>query len=681
MNRSKLFFLSLLILTISQQMFPQAMIDGTDFRIYSPDGNFTFRFYQKQTSEGKKQMYYTVDFKNKHIIFESELGLKIDNRLFESALAIPNDKSELWCENLNLKNTLNITVDKTWKPLYGERSTITDHYNELTIDFEKNSETEVKAQEQAADKNLLQYDRRRNYKLSLVIRAYNEGVAFRYFIPENTNGLFMHITGEQTQFALPEGTMGYYERWSQGPYSLLPLKNWPDESERPLTLKLSNGLNVALAEAEMIDYSRGKFKLNTEKANTLQLSMYDCADVITPFGTPWRVIMVAETPGKLIENNDLIQNLNPENKLSDTGWIKPGKAIRDMTCSMEGAMACVDFAALHHLQYVHLDAGWYGSEMKVASDAGKVTATKNIDMKKLVDYAAGKNIGIFIYVNQRALANQIDTIFPLYEKWGIKGVKFGFVQVGSNKWTFWLHEAVRKAAKYHLMVDIHDEYRPTGYSRTYPNLMTQEGIRGNEEMPEATHNCTLPFTRYLAGAGDYTVSYYSPRIKNTHAHQLALSVICYSPIQFLYWYDKPDVYTGEPEIEFFDKVKTVWDDTKVLAGAIGEYVITARRSENDWFIGAITNTEARKMVLSFDFIEANKKYIAHFYIDDETVQTRTKVKLQKYIVTSEDMLTLSLKASGGAAVYLEPAMANDLKVYMRLPKSLSLQSGQKTPLE
>jgi len=666
--KNRILILALLVLGLFP-MQAQNIIPGTDITVSSPDKATNFTFYQKTTAEGKKQMYYSVSYLNKPVILESEIGLKVENQLFESALAIPNDESKLWCENLNLVNVVRNAVDTTWKPVYGERSTVTDRYNLVMLNFEKNSEPEAANTEQTAgDKHLLQYDRRRGYKMNLEIRVYNEGVAFRYFIPENTNGLFMHIVGEQTQFSFPEGTLAYYERWAQGPYSLLPLRNWTDECERPLTLKLTNGLTVALAEAQMIDYARGKFRLNAEKPNTLQLSMYGCADVITPFGTPWRVIRVADNPTKLIDGNDIMLNLNEPNKIANTGWIKPGKVIRDMTCSMEGALACVDFAAAHNMQYVHLDASWYGPEMKVSSDAGKVVTTKNIDMEKLVKYAAGKNIGIFLYVNQRALANQIDSVFPIYEKWGIKGIKFGFVQIGSQKWTSWLHDAVRKAAKYHLLVDIHDEYRPTGYSRTYPNLLTQEGIRGNEEMPDATHNCTLPFTRFLAGAADYTVSYNNARIKNTHAHQLALAAIFYSPLQFLYWYDKPAMVVDEPETEFFDKIKTVWDETKVLTGAVGEYIATARRSGNDWFVGAITNTEAREMILPLSFIEPNKKYVAHLYVDDDAVPAKTKVKLLKYIVTSNDVLKLSLKASGGAAIHLEPGTPQDVKQYKKLPK-------------
>ena len=187
-----------------------------------------------------------------------------------------------------------------------------------------------------------------------------------------------------------------------------------------------------------------------------------------------------------------------------------------------------------------------------------------LNLKEVVAYAKERGIGVILYVNQRALQQQLDEILPLYKSWGIAGIKFGFVQVGSQVWTKWMHEAIKKCADYGLMVDVHDEYRPTGFSRTYPNLMTQEGIRGNEEFPDATHNATLPFTRFIAGAADYTICYYrqdfgrlnadkdsygvprSKSIQTTPAHQLALA-----------------------ELKFFDDVYTTWDDTKVLQGEVG----------------------------------------------------------------------------------------------------------------
>ena len=643
------YFLILVLFLDSLQLFSQGMINGTGRVLASPDGNYRISFYQKRAQDGTRQMYYTVSFKGKEVLLESEMGVLIQNHLFESALGIPNDAFEHWGDNLELIGVDTLSVNKTWQPVYGERSQVKDQYHQLILKFRKGNE-EAGTMSDA-------YDKRRYYFMNVELRAYNEGVAFRYYFPEAVNGLFLHIKGEQTKFTLPEGTLAYYEKWAQGPISLLPLKDWKDEAERPLTLKLPNGLTVALAEANMIDYARGKFALCDKKANTLQLSMYASADVITPYNTPWRVVMAGERPVDLINNNDIILNLNPENKIKDVSWIKPGKAIRSGLSQAE-AKACVDFAAQHGLQYVHLDAGWYGAEMSVQSDATKVRAEKGIDFPSLTRYAADKGVGIFVYVNQRALYRQLDSILPLYKQWGIKGIKFGFVQIGSQQWSTWLHNAVKKCADYGLLVDIHDEYRPTGFSRTYPNLLTQEGVRGNEEMPDATHNATLPFTRFLAGAADYTICYYNNRIKTTHAHQLALAAVYYSPLQFLYWYDNPKMCNGEPEIEFFDKVKTVWDDTKALDGAIGEFVTIARRDGADWFVGSITNNEARTITIDFSFLSPGKKYEGNIYSDDDYVAPHTKVRVDKKIITSQTKFSIALKASGGLAIWLTPVKTN-----------------------
>jgi alpha-glucosidase len=233
-----------------------------------------------------------------------------------------------------------------------------------------------------------------------------------------------------------------------------------------------------------------------------------------------------------------------------------------------------------------------------------------------------------------------------------------------------MHEAIKKCAEYGLVVDIHDEYRPTGFSRTYPNLMTQEGIRGNEEFPDATHNTILPFTRFIAGAADYTICYYRqdfgkdtgndhgvPRgkvIKTTSAHQLALSVICYSPLQYMYWYDKPEDSQDEPELAFFDAVPTVWDDTKVISGEIGQFVTMARKSGDDWFIGTITNNDGRELKIPLDFLDEGKKYEATIYGDDPSVKTRTKVGIKKLKVDSSKVLDAKLMKSGGQAIWIKP---------------------------
>jgi alpha-glucosidase len=336
----------------------------------------------------------------------------------------------------------------------------------------------------------------------------------------------------------------------------------------------------------------------------------------------------------------------------------------------------VDFAVKHNLQYVEYDAGWYGPEGSGQSDARTISLDPGrsrgpLDLHNVIDYAKKRGIGIILYVNRRALERQIDEILPLYEKWGIKGVKYGFVQVGSQKWTSWLHEAVRKAAKHHLMVDIHDEYRPTGYSRTYPNLMTQEGIGGDETSPSNTQTLNILFNRMIAGAADNTICYYDGRVARnaTHAYQLAKAVCFYSPWQFLYWYDRPQTSPpragGAGGSRGFDNCPTVWDDTKVIHGSIGEYAVMARRSGGNWFIGCMNSGKPRNFNVPLEFLDAGSKYIAHVYSDDPAVPTRTHVKIERFVVDRDTELKISVSAKGGQAVRIVPAAIDDLENFHR----------------
>ncbi|MFP4620177.1 MAG: glycoside hydrolase family 97 catalytic domain-containing protein [Bacteroidales bacterium] len=268
----------------------------------------------------------------------------------------------------------------------------------------------------------------------------------------------------------------------------------------------------------------------------------------------------------------------------------------------------------------------------------------------------------------------LDELFATYNEWGVAGVKFGFVNVGSQRWTTWLHRAIREAAKNRIMVDIHDEYRPTGYSRTYPNLMTMEGIRGDEATPSTTQTLTTLFTRMLAGAGDNTICYYSNRVDKhwSHAFQLAKTVCIYSPWQFLFWYDRPveayreeeevpdaRVIRDEPELEFFKAVPTVWDETRIIRGSIGEYAIIARRSGKEWYIGGMNSDKDRAFEIPLEFLGQDKDYVAHIYFDDPTVNTRTKVRIKRTTVDAETVLDFNMKANGGQAVRLVPDDATD----------------------
>ena len=607
--------------------------------LQSPDGKYNFVFEQK---DGR--LTYRLDYAAKQVIEEGELGVNIDNHLVESAMGIPVDNSNVWTNGMEVASVDRRSEDNTWKPVYGEYAQIRDRYNEMTIHLLKGGK------HQGASNA---YDKRQQYLLDIIVRAYDEGVAIRYHFPEATNGLFMHITDDLTSFRFAPGAEAYHYAWAQSHANKVKLLKseaaWKEEAERPLTLRLDNGLYAAIGEAALSDFVRGKLKLKAD--NELQMALFHPADIITAYNMPWRFIMVGEKAIDLINNKQMVLNLNAPCQIQDASWIKPGKAFRVCRLDMKTCMEGVDFCVDRGLQYIELDAGWYGPEMKMSSSALKVLETRDIDMPKLCQYAKSKGIGVWVYVNQRALYQELDQLLPLYEKWGISGIKFGFVQIGSQEWTTWLHNAVKKCADHHIMVDIHDEYRPTGWSRTYPNLMTQEGIGGNEEMPDAEHNTILPFTRFLCGPADYTPCYFNGRVKNTKAHQLAMPVVYYSPITFLYWYDLPNVYKGEKELDFWKYCPTVWDESKALQGEIGEYIVQARRSGNDWFVGAMNGLQARDITLNTaDFLQKGKKYRVEIYNDVPALNTRTKVSTVVQTIKAGKILKLHLQPSGGTAL-------------------------------
>jgi alpha-glucosidase len=285
-------------------------------------------------------------------------------------------------------------------------------------------------------------------------------------------------------------------------------------------------------------------------------------------------------------------------------------------------------------------------------------------------YAGQHGVGVILYVNQKALDSQLEELLPLYRNWGVKGVKFGFVNVGSQAATAWLHRAVRMAATNQLLVDIHDEYRPTGWERTYPNLLTVEGVRGDEESSPASQEITTLFTRLLAGPADHTICYFDSRVDRvwSHGFQLAKAVCYYSPWQFLYWYDRPPAPAGQQfpagdrkppivatlEQEFFSRVPTTWDETRVLAGSPGEYAIIARRHGEDWFVGVMNGGSPRRLKIPLGFLDPKRPYTAHVYRDDVASKTPTRVGVERIAVTHQSILECDLADPGGQAIHLSP---------------------------
>lgn len=595
----------------------------------SPDGRNTTVF-----SKNGKELTYTVTTDGKEVILPSRAGLDVDNWAWEMALGKRDlAQPECWMDLLTVDSiTLHAPVDNVWHPMYGERSTVRDRYNSATMHLSRKDKSD--------------------YRLDVEVRAYDEGIAFRYFFPEHPAAIFHKVVEDLTDYSFPEGTMAWSEKWAQSFFDHTPVDSISRPVERALTLELPSGQWAALLDADVDDWCLTKYVARKDRPGTLSSVMYSPVDIVTYYATPWKIIMTADSPGKLIENNDIVLNLNPERE-GDFSWVKPGKIMRCTTISTEAGLENIDFCAEHNIPYMLFDWLWYLPCTSHDGDATKVV--DKLDMKRVVDYGKEKGVGVWLYVNQHALMKQMDELFPLLNEWGIAGVKSGFVQYASHRWATWLHDMVRKAADNHLLMNIHDEFRPSGFSRTYPNLLTQEGICGNEEFPDATHNVTLPFTRMINGAADYTICYYDKRLKNTHAHQLAASLVFYSPLMTILWYDKPSMYGGEPEIKWFEDLQVSFDDSKVLSGYPGKEIVMARRHGDDWFVGAMTNNDGNRETVDLSFLEPGRQYIAEVYTDGgDEVKTRTGVKCSKWIVDSADSMAFELKPRGGAAMRLTP---------------------------
>jgi alpha-glucosidase len=537
----------------------------------------------------------------------------------------------------------------TWTPVYGRNATVTDHYQEQRWDLE---------------------DRASGIRFAVQVRAYRTGVALRYLLLDEGTAT---VADELTTFVFPDGTTVYSARDENAYEPVAPgsipvtgaagTDNGP-LTDLPLTATLTSGLIACVCESSRLDYPRLMLRSVAGEPHTLSAFLMEhtargtgpvetTSTVTTPFATPWRAVVIGATHAELVDNAELVLNLAPPNALTDTSWIKPGKVFR-CELSTAAGLAGVDFAVARGLQYIEYDAGWYGPEFTTPDATRPIAA---IDLPSVISYATSKGIGLFLYVNRLALTDA-DSLFGLYKSWGVRGIKLGFINDGTQSMTNQITDWAKTAATYELLIDMHDDVRPFGYERTYPNWISLEGVRGNEQFPTATHNVTLPFARNIGGPMDYTICYGQSRDKTTNAHQMAMAAVYYQPLNFLFWYDKPSKYGNPanwPGLPWFNAVPVTWDESRTLAGAIGEYIAVARRSGATWYLGAMTNESSRTLSLPLSFLGSGA-YTATVYADGTpgTSPFRTPVVVGTRTVTAADTLDVAMAPAGGQAVVLKP---------------------------
>mgnify|MGYP002516132706 FL=1 len=638
--------------------------------LVSPDGHL-------RVSVGLKggKPYYEVMRDGKPVVNRSFLGFTLADGDLDG--------------NFKMVGKSRDSKDETWTQPWGEDKVVRNHYNELKV-------------------RLLQSGKQQRL-LNIIFRAFNDGVGFRYEFPKQKNLDNFRIMEEKTQIAMPtdaeawteptNGTKYYEALWTK---SLLSKK---DTVNTPITIEVNDSLFMALHEANLTDYASLNYtpRQMPGAAVTLVAALTPWQNGVkvyakAPFVSPWRTIVITKKAGDLITSK-LMLNLNDPCKLTDTSWLETGKYVgiwwgmhmTDYTWAQgpkHGATTAntkryIDFAAKHGMKAVLVEGwnyGWDGDWTKEGDKFNFVKPYPDYDLEGLQKYALGKGVRLVAHNETGGAAknyeNQLDSAFALYERLGIRAVKTGYVnpmlddkelqhsQYGVRHY----RKVVETAAKYHLMVINHEPAMPSGLCRTYPNLVSGEGMRGQEYNAWSDdggnppyHVCVLPFTRGLAGSMDFTpgiFNFQNKAVPKTHpqttlAKQLAEYVLLYSPWQMAA--DMIENYDNQPAFTFIESVPTDWEKTVVQNAQIGKYITIARKDKmsDDWYIGSATDAAARDLTINFDFLDDGKQYMAEVYADGEKADYRTNpypIQYTRIRVTKGSQLQLHLAPGGGAAI-------------------------------
>lgn len=567
--------------------------------------------------------------------------------------------------------------------LLGRRAEVSKAWRELTLDLAE--------------------DGPEGRRLSLVLRAYDDGVAFRYSAPPQPGLDGVGVRGEATRFDFPRDyicwglNLGRFDTSHEGEIDPVPASRIRPHNlyDAPLVCETGGeagtdgGPVLAIAESDVEHWPALYLGGREDGGLGVQARLAPHPDapgivartrIGSPVRSPWRVIMLADHAGGLIEST-LITDLAPDPDF-DASWVRPGRSAWDWWNGgvIEGVPGgsgmntatferYIDFAAANGLEYVTIDEGWYAGAGGGGTVAPGVDVTRTIaaiDLPHLVEYGRRRNVGLFLWLNWRALDAQMDEALAWYESLGIAGLKVDFMDRDDQQMVDWHHRLLRRTAAHRLLVNLHGTYHPTGMIRTYPHYLTQEGVLGAEynkwsARVTAGHNVTVPYTRMVIGPIDYTPGgfrhvrpedfeprYLLPTVMTTRAHGLAMFVVYESPLTTVA--DTPDAYEGQPETAFLSAVPTVWDETRFLSGEIGRWIVLARRKGDDWFVGAMTDEQARSVRLPLDFL-GDGAFAARIHADADAPD---RTVIEDRDVSAADVLTLDLAPSGGAAVRIVP---------------------------
>lgn len=617
-------------------------------RVASPEGLASAEFFGDESG----RFLYKVRYRDKTVVEESALGFILkqgeEEKEYRDGFSV-----------IGIQES--IPVDTSWENPFGDQKTVPERYRETTISL------------QAED----------GLRVDIICRAYDEGVAFRYSFPQDEDRGEFQIMQELTYFHLDDQATAYVHKVrNQTEVTKIPVAELKAEEAgyfRPMTI-IGEGYAMTITEANQVDYTRVHFTAEEgSEPGTLRTVFNGYSDNVDlveanrvnevtadvtekSFETSWRTFVLGENEGELVERHYLVQNLNPECALEDTSWITPGMAVRSGLTTEKAKMA-IDFAVARQIEYVHFDAGWYGPEGNMSSDPWK--CIEGFDLDEISAYADQFGIRLMVYLNYRHLENEyqegrLDQLFQMYkETWGIDGIKFGFVPVGSQSSTKMVYEWVKIAAKNQMVVDIHDEMLTTGYDRTYPNLLTYEAIHGDEENPTPKDDLGYLFTRMVAGQADHTWCFSRSDRNTTKAFRIAGSLVYYSPLVFPYWYDDGVLGSIEdPAVGMWDGMPTTWDESHMLESKIEEYATVARRSGEEWYLAGISASD-RELTLTLDMLDKGETYRADIYMNSP--EDEKKVAILHYLTDAEDTLRYRMKGNYGCSVRLTKAGEEDLE--------------------
>ncbi len=639
---------------------------GARTSVASPDRNVVFMLSETPARAKGKGLHYSVEFRGKRLIDDSAIGLRL-----QDSPAVGPGMHKLGVNNGQHDETYSIPVGKT--------SEVRDHYNSAVVDLSDDA----------------------GRKMSVEVRAYDDGVAFRYLLPQQTGAKAVRIERELTEFNYPKDATLYplivdgFQSSYEDEYQQRQVNGIHPEwlMALPLLAEVPGVGWVAVTEADIENYAgmylkkgEARFGLRAELSPRVDQKGI-AVETDAPVTTPWRVLMIGDDPGRLVESN-IVLNLNPPSKIADTSWIKAGKSAWDWwsgeaapSVSFKTGMNTatmkhyIDFASASGFPYMLIDAGWALANRKGPQDYAAVAdITKidpQVDMPELLRYAKEKNVRIWLWSHWTSVDKYMEQAFPLFEKWGVAGVKIDFMNRDDQWMTAWYRRVAELAAQHHLMIDFHGAFKPDGLRRTYPNVVTREGVMGKEYLKWSarvtpTHNTTLPFTRMLSGPLDYTPGAFGnatraefeardkePMAPNTRAHELALYVVLESPLMMVS--DYPERYTGQHDFEFIKQVPVTWDEVRVLSGRPMENITVARRSGKDWYVGSITNWDARTMKVPLTFL-GNGKYTAEIYADAADAGTNaTYTDFAKQSVDRNTVLDVKMAPGGGNAIWIHAA--------------------------